>query len=228
MDNTAVTEDILIAMASAGVSYGHKKSKTHPQMMKYIADIRNEITFLNPQNTLESLENACEFLKSVAKEEKIILFVGTTVPAQESIKTWAESRKAPYVVTRWLGGLLTNFEVLHKRLLYYENLKDRQTRGELSKYTKKEQGSFKKELEKLSFVFDGLKNLNRIPDVLFAVDPKKHATAVREAQKLKIPIVAVLDTDDDPSHITYPIFANDHSKMSIEWVVTKCRETMEK
>jgi small subunit ribosomal protein S2 len=217
-------EKILSEMASAGVVYGHKKSKTHPKMRPYIAGQKNEIELIDPQATLEALDGAIAFLKEKLKNGGIVLLVGTKPPAKAAIKNFGEEFKLPYVINRWLGGTLTNFKVINERRLYYENLKSQAEKGALAKYTKKEQLQFSRQIQKLAQNFDGLSTLTRLPDALFVVDAKEAHTAIREANRLKIPIVAVVDTDDDVSKIQYPIFANDHAKASIEWVIGKIKE----
>lgn len=218
---TILNEEIISEMAKAGVIYGHKKSKTHPQMRPYIAGTRNEIEFIDPAATLSSLQKAIEFLKEKIRAGGLVLLVGTSPAAKNAIEEFAREFKFPYVTTRWLGGTLTNFKVLNDRKIYYETLKVRKEKGELAKYTKKEQLKFNKEIAKLSRNFDGLANLSKIPDVLFIVDIDEQRTAVREARRMHIPIVALVDTDDNVSLVDYPIFANDHAKSSIEWAIGK-------
>ncbi len=212
-------KEMALAMAKAGVLYGHKKTKTHPRMKPYIGGRRNEIELLDPETSLVSIEKAAEFLKQKMKEGGLVLFVGTRPAAKDAILALANSFNAPYVTFRWLGGILTNFKVLRQRSSYYQDLKARQEKGELSKYTKKEQLDFAKEIGKMSRMFDGLELLTRLPDALFVVDIEEHETAVREARRLHIPIVAILDTNDDPRQVEYPILANDHAKSSVEWVI---------
>ena len=221
---TVLNEETISEMAKAGVVYGHKKSRTHPKMRPYIAGTRNEIEFIDPEATLNALQKATEFLKEKIKAGGLVLLVGTISAAKNAIEEFAHELKFPYVTTRWLGGTLTNFKVLNDRKTYYETLKTRREKGELVKYTKKEQLEFSKEIAKLSKNFDGLANLSRVPDALLVVDIDEHGTAIREARKMRIPIVALVDTDDDVSLVDYPIFANDHAKSSIEWVVGKIKE----
>lgn len=212
-------QDQIVEMAQFGVFYGHKKTKTHPQMKNFIGGRRNEIELLNPEATVTSFNRAVEFLKTKLQNGGLVLFAGTQAPAKGSIKAIAEEFKMPYVDFRWLGGTLTNFPIMKKRMDYYENLKAKKEAGELAKYTKKEQVQFSKEIGKLSRNFEGLKNLTRLPDAVFMVDSVIHKTAVREANRMHIPVVALVDTDDNPDLVQYPIFANDHARASIEWVL---------
>jgi small subunit ribosomal protein S2 len=209
-----------------GLFYGHNKTKTNPRMKPYIGGRRNEIELLDPEAVLTSLEKAGQFLKEKLAPGGLVLFVGTKSAAKESIKTISEELKMPYVVFRWLGGTLTNFKVLNQRSNYYQDLKGKIEKGELTKYTKKEQLNFAKEVAKMSRSFDGLQNLNRLPDAVFMVDPEESKTAVAEARKMNIPVVAIMDTNDDPAVIEYPIFANDHTKASIEWIFDRIKEAI--
>ncbi|MDI6820624.1 MAG: 30S ribosomal protein S2 [Patescibacteria group bacterium] len=223
-----LTNEIVTEMAQSGVIFGHKKSRTHPRMKPFIGGIRNEIELIDPQATFDSLNKAIGFLKEKVKAGGLVLAVGTQAAAKDGVKEFASEFKFPYVIKRWLGGTMTNFKVITDRLKYYEDLRSKKERGELVKYTKKEQLEFSKEISKLSESFDGLANLKKIPDALFVVDIQVHETAVREAKKINIPVVAILDTDDNPDLVKYPIFANDHTKMSIEWVMKKVKSELRK
>lgn len=224
MADENISNELLTEMAEAGVVYGHKKSKTHPRMKPFISGIKNEIELIDPQATLTGIERAVQVIKEVRLKSGLILFAGTGPAAKQIVKDFAVELKMPYVVSRWLGGTLTNFKIINARIKYYEDLKAKIAKGELGKYTKKEQLGFEKEIKKMKEFFEGLVPLDRLPGLLFVVDVDLHSTAVREAHIAKIPIVAVIDTDDDPASVDYPIFANDHGKSSIEWVINKIRE----
>ncbi|MEK7162290.1 MAG: 30S ribosomal protein S2, partial [Patescibacteria group bacterium] len=133
-----INNDLMLEMATAGIFYGHKKTKTHPRMKPYIGGRRNEVELLDPEMVLKSLEKASQFLKEKLGPGGLIIFVGTKPAAKESVKSLAEELKMPYVVFRWLGGTLTNFKVISQRSNYYQDLKSKKEKGELSKYTKKE------------------------------------------------------------------------------------------
>lgn len=225
MDIT-LDETVLSEMAEFGVIYGHKKSKTHPFMKPFIIDNRNEIELLNPEEVISSLGKAVEFLTSKMKQGMLLLLVGTSPSAKGEVEKFASEFEFPYVINRWLGGTLTNFKVINKRNSYYQDLKEKRDKGELAKYTKKEQLRFSREVEKLKRNFEGLIRLNRLPDVLFIVDIQKHDIAVKEARHLNIPIVAIIDTDDDPRLVQYPIFASDHSKKGIEWIIENIKKNL--
>lgn len=224
MADIKIDEAKITEMAKVGVIYGHKKSKTHPRMRPYIAGQRSEIELIDPEATLFGLEKAVEFLKEKMKPGGLLLLVGSNPAAQSAILAFAKELDMPYVVNRWLGGTLTNLSVISKRMQYFQDLRAKAEKGELTKYTKKERAKFNEEVGKMTISFEGLLKMTRIPDALFIVDVEAHSTAVREARRLKIPIVAIIDTDDDPDLVDYPIFANDHAKSSIEWVVNKIRE----
>jgi len=226
MPDNVLTEEMVREMSQLGIIYGHKKSKTHPRMAPFIAGNRNNTEFIDPQIILESLDKAVGFMKEKFKNGGLIIFVGTTPAAKEAVLNISGELGMPYVVSRWLGGTLTNFSVINERLRYYEDLKVKKARGDFAKYTKKEQRQFDEKISKLSKFFDGLANLKKLPDIVFIVDIKIHSTALKEARLLKIPIVAVLDTDDDPDLVEYPIFASDHNKAGIDWMVDRIKKEL--
>ncbi|MEK7512653.1 MAG: 30S ribosomal protein S2 [Patescibacteria group bacterium] len=223
---STVSSELATEMVKAGIVIGHTKSKTHPRMRPFIAGTRNEVELLSPESTLESLGEATAFLKTVAVRNGIVLLVGTGLPARGVVLEFANEFKFPYVTTRWLGGTLTNFKVISTRLRQFEELKEKKEKGELQKYTKREQLEFDKDISKMAKSFTGLRRLAKLPDALIVVDVREHLTAVREARALSIPVVAIMDTDDDPDLATYPVFASDHAKSSIEWVFGKFRDAL--
>jgi len=223
-ETQTIQNDMVAEMAEVGVIFGHKKSKTHPRMKPYIGGNKNEIELIDPEATFLGLQKAISFFKESVKKGGLMLLVGTDAPAKEGIGNFASIFSFPYVVTRWLGGTLTNFSAISSRLKYFLDLKERKEKGELSKYTKKERQEFDKDIGKMTKTFGGLTKLSRLPDIIFVVDIKTHKTAILEAHKMKIPIIAIVDTDDDPTLVDYPIFANDHNKQSIEWVFNKIIE----
>ncbi len=224
MNLPAVSEKLALEMAKNGVLHSHKKSKTHPKMKPFIGAIRNEIEILKPEIVLATVTRAADFIKSIIVKKGLILIVGTQPSAHAAVRKLSDTFNFPYVTTRWLGGTITNFSVMKQRLAHYQNLKTKKEKGELSKYTKKEQSIFGKELNKMKIKFDGLVRLDRVPDAVLVIDPKQHDTAVKEGIKAKIPVLAVLDTNDNPEKINFPIMANDHSKSSVDWLVEKILE----
>jgi small subunit ribosomal protein S2 len=207
-----------------GIVFGHKRSKTHPKMKPYIGGMKNEIELMNPEQCLESLEKAASFLKEKKAVGGMFLMVATRPAAKRAIEAFAAEFGFPHVTNRWLGGTLTNYAMIGKRISHYEDLKDKSAKGAFEKYTKKEQRGFMDEIEKMKQNFEGLRLLKKLPDVLFFIDANAHEPAIREAQRLKIPTVGIVDTNDDPTGITYPIFANDHSVKSVEWVLSQLSE----
>lgn len=221
------SSEAILAFAKAGVLFGHLKSKTHPRMRPFISGVKNEIVLLDPEAITDGIQKASDFLKEKIRIGGLVLLVGTTAPARKAVESLGIKFQLPFVVTRWLGGTLTNFKVMSARLKHYETLKQKRDSGELAKYTKKEQLGFGQEIMKLSRMFDGLAHLTRLPDVLFVVDSSAHITAIREARKLHIPVVSILDNDDDPDLVTLPIVANDHARSSIEWVLGELGRAIE-
>ncbi len=219
-----ITNETVTELVTAGVVVGHKRSKTHPKMKPYVAMTRNDIDYLDPEEALQSIDDAVKFMADTLKADDIVLCAASTAPAHESMLAFAAKFGFPYVTTRWLGGTLTNFKVITDRMRYYVDLKAKKEKGELDKYTKKEQMKFAEEVNKLSISFDGLLKMTKLPTILFVVDPQANDTAVAEAVKLGIPVVAILDTNDDPRKVTKPIFANDHTRQSIAWVMEKLTE----
>jgi small subunit ribosomal protein S2 len=188
-------------------------------MSPFITANRHEIEILDPRAVLDTLNKAGNFMEKLLSNDKTILFVGTKPSAKKLIEDFANELKQPYVINRWLGGTLTNFGVVSDRVKYYQDMKKKQKEGEFEKHTKKEQLDISNEIEKLSYKFDGLINLKSAPDAIFLVDPKEEETTILEAKKIDIPVIAVLDTNDNPNEINYPIIANDHNRSSIEWVI---------
>ncbi len=213
-------------MIRNGVVLGHKRSKTHPKMRQFIAGNKNELELLNPLTSWETIEKAIEILKEKLSGGGFMLVVGTQPAAKATVKQFADEMGYPFVVSRWLGGTLTNFSVIKGRIVHYETLKENQVKGAFAKYTKKEQLNFTKEIAKMSKTFEGLLKLKKLPEILFVVDGEAHITAIREARRLGIPVVAIIDTNDDPSSVDYPIIANDHSRKSIEWIIGLIKEAI--
>ncbi len=219
-------ENIVKEMVQEGVLFGHKRSKTHPKMKPHIGGTKNELELLNPDSVDASLSKAAELMKEKKAAGALFLFTGTRPAAKRLIQEFAEELKAPYVVTRWLGGTITNFSVIQKRIAYYEELKEKQAKGGFEKYTKNEQRKFTEQIAKMREHFEGLRSLTKVPDVLFFVDASSSETAIREARKAKVATVGILDTNDDPTLIDYPIFANDHGVKSVAWVLNRIREAL--
>ncbi|KKU15828.1 MAG: 30S ribosomal protein S2 [Candidatus Jorgensenbacteria bacterium GW2011_GWA2_45_9] len=226
VDNTTISDELVREMVQNGVVIGHKKSKTHPKMKPFIAGNRNELEIMNPASAWNSLEAALEFLKDTVLKGGLVLFVATAPSSKKIIREAAQEFGYPFVDTRWLGGTLTNFTMLRTRVSYFEKLKERKEKGEFAKYSKKEQLNLDKETEKLSRRLSGLVLMKKLPDAVFVVDAEAHATAVKEANLLNIPVAAIVDTNDNPSLVSYPIFGNDHSRQSVEWIMGRVKDAM--
>lgn len=209
----------LLELLQAGVHFGHKTSKSHPKMSPFIFGVKNSVHIINLEETQKHLTKALDFLKDQASQGKKILFVGTKKQAQAIIKKYALECGMPYAAGRWLGGTITNFSVVSLLIQKMKTLRAQRDSGELAKYTKKEQLDFTREIERLEKSVGGLQDLLTLPDVVFIWDTRTEETVLREAQKKKIPIVAVCDTNVDPTGIDYVIPANDDAVKSVELIV---------
>ena len=213
--------EMLQKMVEAGVHIGHKKEKGHPKMKPYLFATRQGVQIINVEKTLEKLKEAAEFLKSIAAKNGVIVFVATRVPGKLLIQNAATQAGMPYVVERWLGGTLTNFLMLQKRLDYFLSQEDKKKKGELVKYSKKEQLLMAREIESLEKKMGGIKALKKKPDALVIIDIDEHISAVREAKKMGVPVVAITDTNTNPALVTYPIPANDKSIKSLTVILDR-------
>lgn len=216
-------------MINAGLIYGHKKSRTNPKFKKFIFTTRNGMEIIDLPKTLPMIELAVQFLKDQIKEGKMILFVATQPAAWDAIEGLAKKFNMPYVKDKWIGGLITNFKILSGRIEHYKKTQLGMEKGEYDKYTKKERVMISKDVTKMKKMFGGLENLTKSPDAIFLIDTsiKGHNTAMREAIKMQVPIIGIIDSDDNPDMIDYPIPANDHAKMSIEWIINKIISKLE-
>jgi len=221
-------ESLAKEMFEAGVHFGHKKSNWNPKMKQYIYGLRNNVYILDLEKTVKKLEQALSFIKEIKRKDGKILFVGTRPQCQELVKNAAQSVKMPYIVSRWIGGLLTNFTVIRKRVDYLISLEKKKDSGELKKYTKKEQIDFNKEIEKLKKKFEGIKSLEKLPDVIIILSIKEQATAIREAKRKNIPIVSLVDTNCDPSLVDYPIPSNDDAISALKFMVDQFEKVLKK
>jgi len=196
-------------LLEAGVHFGHQTRRWNPKMRPFIFSERNGIHIVDLRQTLERIEKAHAFIKDTTAAGGTILFVGTKKQAQGAIKDAADSAGMPYVNHRWLGGMLTNFQTIHKRILYMIELERMDSSGEMEGLPKKERLRLRRELEKLQTVLGGVRELHRAPDVVFIIDVKTEHIAVTEAARLGIPLVAVVDTNCDPDFVDMVIPGND-------------------
>lgn len=205
-------------LLEAGVHFGHQTRRWNPKMAEYIFTERNGIYIIDLQKTVRKLEEAYNFVRDLSSEGKSVLFVGTKKQAQESIRTEAERAGTFYVNARWLGGMLTNFRTIRRRIDRLNQLKTMEEDGTFELLPKKEVGKHKLEIEKLEKFLGGIKDMKSLPSALFIVDPRKERIAVSEARKLHIPIIAIVDTNCDPDEIDYVIPGNDDAIRAVKLI----------
>ena len=215
-------------LLEVGVHFGHQTKKWNPKMKKYIYTDKNGIYIIDLQETQRLLIEAYEYVKKVASEGGIILFVGTKKQTQDIIESYARECGMPYVKNRWLGGTLTNFETITKRTKRIDEIEDMEKSGIFEKLPKKEVLGIRKEYEKLLLNIGGIRNMKKLPDVLYAIDPNKEMIAIKEARKLGIPIVAITDTNCDPDLIDFVIPGNDDAIRSCSLITSVICEAIKK
>lgn len=208
------------------VHFGHRKQKWNPKMRRFIYTEQEGIHIFDLAKTAAYLENALQFLKQEVSRGKIILFVCTKPQASHIISESAQRCGMPYVTEKWIPGLLTNYATISKRINYLRSLKEQEKSGEFEKYTKKEAGTLKKTIVKLERALGGVQNMTRIPDMLFVVDVVRDKLAIKEAKRVSIPVMAVVDSNGDPDLVDYVIPGNDDAVKSIEYLVGKVEETI--
>ncbi|MDO6354099.1 MULTISPECIES: 30S ribosomal protein S2 [unclassified Caloramator] len=213
-------------LLEAGVHFGHQTRRWNPKMAQYIFTERNGIYIIDLQKTVKKMEEAYEFVKQAAAEGKEILFVGTKKQAQDSIKEEAIRCGMHYVNERWLGGMLTNFKTIKTRIERLEELERMEQDGTFDLLPKKEVMKLRHEKEKLEKNLGGIKNMKRIPDVLFVVDPRKEKNAVAEARILGIPVVGIVDTNCDPDDVDYVIPGNDDAIRAVKLIASKIADAV--
>ncbi|MEG0894213.1 MAG: 30S ribosomal protein S2 [Oscillospiraceae bacterium] len=205
-------------LLEAGVHFGHQTRRWNPKMARYIFTERNGIYIIDLQKTVKKLDEAYNFVRDVAATGKDILFVGTKKQAGDSVKEEAERCSMHYVNARWLGGMMTNFKTIRKRIQRLEQLRKMETDGTFDLLPKKEVTKLNLEIEKLEKFLGGIKNMDKLPGALFIVDPRKERIAVAEAKNLGIPIVAIVDTNCDPDEIDYVIPGNDDAIRAVKLI----------
>ncbi len=205
-------------LLEAGVHFGHQTRRWNPKMAPYIFTERNGIYIIDLQKTVKKLEDAYSFVRSLSAEGKSVLFVGTKKQAQDSVRDEAERAGAYFVNARWLGGMLTNFRTIRRRIDRLNQLKAMEEDGTFDLLPKKEVIKLRLEIEKLEKFLGGIKDMKQIPGALFIVDPRKERIAVAEAKKLGIPIVAIVDTNCDPDEIDYVIPGNDDAIRAVKLI----------
>ena len=213
-------------MMGAGLHFGHKTSKTHPRMKPSITGVRNGIHIINLEKTRENLAAALAALADLAMEGKTILLVGTKVQAKDLVRELGQETGLPHVTDRWIGGLLTNFETVGKRIVHLKDLEQKKGGEEFQKYTKWEQHEMEEEIKRLEAKFGGVKNLQKLPDAMFIFDLEKNQIALREARQKGVKVFAIVDTDCDPASVDYAIPANNDAVSSLRYIIEKVRDTI--
>jgi len=209
------------ALLETGVHFGHRTRRWNPKMKQFIFTERNGIHIIDLQQTMSAIESAYALVRDVVARGEPVLFVGTKRQAQEAIIQQAQRAGQPYITHRWLGGTLTNWRTIRQRIDTLAALEARRDRGEFERLLKKEALMLTREIEKLNLRLGGIKEMKRLPGVLFLVDVRHEATAVREANSLNVPVIAMVDTNCDPDPIDYVIPSNDDAIRAIKLIVTK-------
>ena len=210
-------DGIVEQMFAAGAHYGYGKERRHPSVSSYIFATKNKTDIIDLEKTSAMLEEAASFMRTLGSRNKVVLFVGTKPEAKVEIKSVAESLNMPYVTERWIGGTLSNFTEIKKRIAELENYRKDSGTGALEKYTKKERLMMSKKMEKLSKYYSGLITLKKMPDAIFIIDPKAEHIAATEARKSGVPVIALSNSDSNIKSIDYPILGNDAALPSIRF-----------
>lgn len=216
MSSEIIVKDFL----ESGVHFGHRSSRWNPKMRPYIYARRNQIHIIDLKETLRGLIRAKKYLEKVSSQGSLVLFVGTKRQAAEPVELAAKKCGMPYVNERWLGGTLTNFRTIRSRLKRLEELEGLRDSGELATYSKKRQSTLMREYKKIYTNLSGIREMNRLPETLVVIDPRREAISVKEARLLGIKVVALIDTDSDPDVVDLPIPGNDDSIRSIDLVLS--------
>jgi small subunit ribosomal protein S2 len=215
-------------LLEAGVHFGHQTRRWNPKMKQFIFEARNGIHVIDLSKTLPQLEAACEFLSQLAGKGGNVLFVGTKKQAQEAVKEAAKSCGQPFITGRWLGGTLTNLKTLRRSLKRMKQIEKMEEDGSINQYVKQEQSMIRREHARFLKNLDGLRTIDGLPDAMFIIDLKREHNAVAEARRLKIPIVAIVDTNADPEQVDYPIAGNDDAIRSVKLLLTCVVEAISK
>jgi small subunit ribosomal protein S2 len=213
-------------LLEAGVHFGHQTKRWNPKMKQFIFDARNGIHIIDLSKTASQLEAACNFLSKVVSEGGQVLFVGTKKQAQEAVKESAKMSQQLFVTERWLGGTLTNFNTVKRSIARMKHIEKMDSDGGINAYVKQEQSMLRREAARLFKNLDGIRTMEKFPAAIFIVDIKREHNAVAEARRLKIPIVAIVDTNCDPDLVDYPIAGNDDAIRSVRLILTTVVQTI--
>ena len=213
-------------LLDAGVHFGHQTKRWNPKMRPFIFDARNGIHIIDLSKTLNQLEAACNFLAATVGKGGKVLFVGTKKQAQQAIKDTAKETGQFFVTERWLGGTLTNFATIKRSIARLKEIQKMETDGSINNYVKQEQSVIRREAARLVKFFEGIQTMDKLPGAMFVVDIKREHNAVAEARRLKIPVVAIVDTNCDPDLVDYPIAGNDDAIRSVRMILATIGQTV--
>jgi small subunit ribosomal protein S2 len=213
-------------LLQAGAHIGHKKSKWNPKMAPFVFGVRNNLHIIDITKTMERLAVAIDFMTETVRSGGTILWIGARIQTKDKIKSTAIELGMPYVSGRWIGGLFTNYKIIKERLKYFKDLEDKFNKGELSKYTKREQLSFDRQLKKMESEMGGVKNLQTLPQAIFITDVNEEKYAILEAKKIGIKVIGITDTSADPSLVDYPIPANNDSLASLGLIIDTIKKEL--
>lgn len=215
-------------LMEAGVHFGYSRTKRHPTVTPFLYGSKGGVDIIDLEKTAPQIEAAANFVAELGSAGKTVLFVGVKPEARSSITEVASSLKQPYVTERWIGGILTNFSEIKRRISRLQKLNEDKASGDFSKYTKKEQMLLGREMERLNKFFSGLSGITKLPDAMVVVDSKKEHIAIKEARKVGIPVIAIGNTDCSIRNISYPIIANDSSASSIGAILAILKDAFTK
>ncbi|MFH1772193.1 MAG: 30S ribosomal protein S2 [Candidatus Omnitrophota bacterium] len=213
--------DIIKELLENGVHFGHLSKHWNPRMKRFIFGKKKNVYIIDLEKTAQMLQEAKDFASQVARRGGKVLFVGTKKQVRDTIKDLAVSCDMPYVVERWIGGFLTNFSTVKGRMKYYTGLLERRSSGGLEKLSNKEIVMINREISRMAKNYSGVISLNDLPECIYVIDPKKESACIREANKISIPVIALIDTDADPDVITHPVPGNDDAIKSVRYI-TSC------
>jgi small subunit ribosomal protein S2 len=213
-------------LLESGVHFGHQTKRWNPKMKPFIFDASNGIHIIDLSKTLGQLEAACDFLASTVAKGGRVLFVGTKKQAQQAVKDTAKECGQFYVTERWLGGTLTNFQTIKRSIARLKHIEKMETDGSINNYVKQEQSVLRREAARLVKYFDGIRTMDKFPGAMFVVDIKREHNAIAEARRLKIPVVAIVDTNCDPDLVEYPIAGNDDAIRSVRVILSTIAQTI--
>lgn len=215
-------------LLQAGSHIGHKKSKWNPKMAPFVFGVRNNLHIIDITKTLEKLNQAVDFMSEVIRSGGVILWIGARTQTKDLIKEIAVELGMPYVCGRWIGGLFTNHKVIRERLKYFSDLEEKFASGELSRYTKREQLNFDRQIKKMESEMGGIKKLQGLPNAIFVTDVNEENYAVLEARKMGVKVVGIIDTSSDPAIVDFPIPANNDSLMSLGLIIGEIKKELSK